>query len=113
VTWWSGWGYSRGKCAEEEGGSGIGAQLGKRRGGDGAQWEWVWWVAHRHSGIRGAERAHTGGGDVVRRGQGRHSLGPLHLCAGDGTDEGHHPAVVQEEAHQRDGCLLLLSAHFT
>lgn len=40
-----------------------------------------------------------------------HLLGPLHLCTGNGTDEGHHPAVVQQEPYQRDGCLLLISAH--
>lgn len=39
----------------------------------------------------------------------RHSLGPADLGAGDGTDEGHHPAVVQEEPHQRDGRLLCFS----
>lgn len=41
------------------------------------------------------------------------SLGPLHLCASDGTDEGHYPAIVQQEPYQRDGCLLLVSAHLT
>lgn len=39
-----------------------------------------------------------------------HSLGPADLGAGDGADEGHHPAVMQEEPHQRDGRLLLLPA---
>ena len=42
-----------------------------------------------------------------------HSLGPLHLCASDGTDEGYYPAIVQQESYQRDGCLLLISAHLT
>lgn len=42
-----------------------------------------------------------------------HLLSPFHLRAGDGTDEGHHPAVVQQEPYQGDGCLLLISAHLT
>lgn len=44
---------------------------------------------------------------------GAHSLGPLDLGVGNGTDEGHHPAIMQEEPHERDGCLLLLPADLT
>lgn len=41
-----------------------------------------------------------------------YSLRPPDLGVGDGTDEGHHPAAVQEEPDQRDGRLLLFSADF-
>lgn len=42
-----------------------------------------------------------------------HSLGPLHLGAGDGADEGHHTSIVQQQPYQGHGCLLLLSAYLT
>lgn len=42
-----------------------------------------------------------------------HLLCPFHLRTGNGTDEGHYPAVVQQEPYQGDGCLLLISAHLT
>lgn len=43
----------------------------------------------------------------------QHSLRPADLGVGDGTDEGHHAATVQEQPHQWDGCLLLFSADLT
>lgn len=42
-----------------------------------------------------------------------YSLGPPDLSTGNGTDEGHDPAIVEEEPHQRDSRLLLSRADLT
>lgn len=39
------------------------------------------------------------------------SLCAVDLCVGNGTEERHDFAIVQEESHQRDSGFLLLTAH--